>query len=133
VIYKGDGGNKFKNRKRLTNSMLEETIGEARFSPGLARYIRRQKGYTQADVARESGVSQGYISRVENGTWEPSDSGGGIKYMVWLRDNGYDTYDKATTLRLDIAFIVLRAFDVGTPERRALIIKEVERATKGIN
>jgi transcriptional regulator with XRE-family HTH domain len=36
------------------------------------RQIREAKGWTQADLAEASGINQGFISKVENGTANPT-------------------------------------------------------------
>jgi transcriptional regulator with XRE-family HTH domain len=40
------------------------------FAENLTR-LRRQRNWTQAELADASGVGQSHISRLEKGTWEP--------------------------------------------------------------
>ena len=41
-------------------------------SPFSLRDLRTAKGYSQCDIAKALGVSQGYYSKVENGTKKPN-------------------------------------------------------------
>jgi len=47
-------------------------VGDIRWAFGLAVRISRERlGWSQTDLARESGIDRGYISRIETGSADP--------------------------------------------------------------
>lgn len=82
--------------------------------------LRRDRGWTQADLARAAAVRQGYISVIENDTGAPSAS-----LMAAI----------AKTLETTLDFLMLLSDDPRTPEdaKPTYLAKEAEEAARMVD
>ena len=82
---------KIKVIRGLGTLIRGEGIGEV-FDSDRARDIRVTRGYSQDKLAEKLGIHQADVSRSERGGIGVHPSKSRVKYLEWLKEQGYDPY-----------------------------------------
>lgn len=94
--------NYLSSNERKRNHILKQLgifIRKFAFDPLRAKQIREEAELTQSELAEELGLTrdagQGKIATYEGGYHRPGNPpwGGTKKYMLWLKDQGYNPFD----------------------------------------